>query len=272
MGEALALLDTAIAQGWNNHDYLTAREETLEQKTRLELNLQDRLLIEQTHAQQAQLPILNELVRLDPNNRDAKNSLKTIQQELKTNRRKLSECGLRHIARRSSLAQECLELALSLETTQQDRLLLDLIAEKEKKTKQVKAQKKQDIQEQQRKDRIQNKLQKASTLYEKDEFDAARKLLNQVLTEEPANPQAKRLLAQLESRLESHLEHLLKSGDKLYQEGEIEGALGIWKAALRLDPENPLVKEKIERATRVLENLEDLRKAEKAKVRVKPGP
>jgi predicted Zn-dependent protease len=271
-GEALVLLDAAITQGWNNEDYLAAREETLQQKVRQEQKLQDRLLIERTKAQQAQLPIFTELVRLDPNNREANDGLKNIQQELKTNRKKLSECGLRHIELRSSLAQECLELALSLETTNRDQVLLDLITEKEKKTEQVKAQKKQDIHEQRRKSRIENSLQKANTLYEKDQFNAARKLLNQILAEEPANSQAKQLLSQLESRLENHLERLLKTGDRLYQEGEIEGALGIWEAALRLDPENPTAKEKIERATRVLENLEDLRQAKKVKDGSRQGP
>jgi tetratricopeptide (TPR) repeat protein len=153
---------------------------------------------------------------------------------------------------------------MALRPTHRDALLLDLLTEQEKKTEQVKAQKQQDILEQQSKNRIRNSLLEAKVFYEKDQFNPARKLLNQVLSEDPKNPQAKELLGKLETRLQAHLENLLKTGDKLYQEDEIEGARDIWEAALRLDPENPVAKEKLERAKRVLENLENLRKAEES--------
>ncbi|MGD8589605.1 MAG: hypothetical protein PVG22_12330, partial [Chromatiales bacterium] len=133
-------------------------------------------------------------------------------------------------------------------------------------------QQKQDILEQQRKNWIHDSLLEAKRLYEKNQFNPARKLLNQVLEEEPGNPEAKKLLSQLEGRLHGHLENLLKTGDKLYQEGEIEAARDIWEAALQLDPENALAKEKLERANRVLENLESLRNAEKSEGKIKRPP
>jgi tetratricopeptide (TPR) repeat protein len=264
-GEALALLDAAIDQGRNTPAYRQAREQTLQQKTRQQGRLQDRLLLEQTRAQQAQLPILDEWVRMDPENRELAQQRETIRQSLQINRERLSACGRRQLEVYPDLAQSCLELAMTLEPTHRDRLLLDLLAEREKKTEQAKAQQQQDILEQQRENRIRNSLLEAKLLYEKNQFNSARKLLNQVLEEQPDNPDAKKLLSQLERHLQSHLDNLLKRGDKLYQQGEIEGAQNIWEAALRLDPENPLAKEKLERAKRVLENLENLRKAEQAK-------
>ena len=272
LGEALVLLDAAIAQGRNSPEYLTARERTLRKKTRLERHLQDRLLIEQTKAQQAQLPIYDEWARMDPDNRQIADQRKSFHQALQVSREQLSDCGLRQLESRPDLARTCLELAMALEPSQRDRLLLDLMAEKEKKTEQAKAQQKQDILEQQRKNRIRNNMVEAKVLYEKDQFNLARKLLNQVLAEEPDNPQAVKLLAELESRLQAHLDYLLKTGDKLYQEGQIEGAQEKWEDALRLDPENAVAKEKLERAKRVLENLESLRKAEESKDDSKQAP
>jgi hypothetical protein len=264
LGEALALLDTAIAQGHDTSTYQTVREQTLEQKSRQESRLQDRLLIEQTKAQQSQLLIFEHWTRMDPDNREVVEHRETILRSLQTQRERLSDCGLRQTESHPALARTCLQLAIAIEPTYRDRMLLDLLAEREQKTQQVKAQKKQDILEQQRKNWIHDSLLEAKRLYEMNQFNPARKLLNQVLEEEPGNPEAKKLLSQLEGRLHGHLENLLKTGDKLYQEGEIEAARDIWEAALQLDPENALAKEKLERANRVLENLENLRKAEKS--------
>ena len=271
-GEALAMLDAAIAQGRNAPAYQKAREQTLQQKSREEQRLQDLLLVEQTETRRVQLPLYEEWARMDPDNREVTLQRDSISQALQSDRERLSECGLRQLEIRPELAQACLELAKSLKPTQRDQLLLDLLAEQEKKHEQAKAQQQQDIREQQRKNRIRNSLLEAKLLYEKDQFNAARKLLNQVLAEDRENSQAKTLLEQLEAHLQTHLESLLKTGDKLYQEGKIEGAQDIWEAALRLDPENPLAKEKLERAKRVLENLDSLRKAEESQGKTKQAP
>jgi tetratricopeptide (TPR) repeat protein len=271
-GEALAMLDAAIAQGRNAPAYQQAREKTLRRKTREERRLQDRLLIEQTKMRRDQLPLYEEWARMDPDNREVKIQRDSIRQHLQSDRERLSDCGLRHLESRPDLAHTCLELAMSLKSTQRDQLLLDLLAEQQKQNELVKAQQQQDILEQQRKNRIRNSLMEAKVLYEKDQFIPARKLLNQVLTDDPDNSQAKTLLEQLEAHLQTHLETMLKTGDKLYQEGEIEGAQDVWEAALRLDPENPLAKEKLERAKRVLENLETLRQAEESDGKLKQPP
>jgi tetratricopeptide (TPR) repeat protein len=204
---------------------------------------------------------------MDPDNLELADRRDAIRQSLQNVREPLSNCALRQIEDRPDLAQTCLKLALSIEPTHRDRTLLAMLAERKKETAQVKARQRQDLLEQERKNRIDQNLAEARARYEKNEFNAARKLLNEVLEEDPGNQQAQELLTQLEAHLQTHLEQLLKTGDKLYQEGEIEGAQDIWEAALQLDPENPLAKEKLERAQRVLENLESLRKTGQP-----PGP
>ena len=73
------------------------------------------------------------------------------------------------------------------------------------------------------------------------------------------------MLSNVESRLKSYLENLLNAGDRLYREGEIEGAKATWRAALTPDPQDPRAREKIERAQRVLDNLENLRRSDAQK-------
>jgi tetratricopeptide (TPR) repeat protein len=267
LGEALALLDEAIAEDPEALEYQTVREQTLHQKALLEQRFQDRLLIEQSKSRRAQLAILDQWALMDPDNLELADRRDAIRQSLQNVREPLSNCALRQIEDRPDLAQTCLKLALSIEPTHRDRTLLAMLAERKKETAQVKARQRQDLLEQERKNRIDQNLAEARARYEKNEFNAARKLLNEVLEEDPGNQQAQELLTQLEAHLQTHLEQLLKTGDKLYQEGEIEGAQDIWEAALQLDPENPLAKEKLERAQRVLENLESLRKTGQP-----PGP
>jgi cytochrome c-type biogenesis protein CcmH/NrfG len=81
-----------------------------------------------------------------------------------------------------------------------------------------------------------------------------------VLKESPKNETAKKLLTDINKTLKKYIENLLLAGDRLYRDGEIESAKATWRAALTLDPMDLRAREKIQRAQRVLNNLENLRK------------
>jgi tetratricopeptide (TPR) repeat protein len=53
-------------------------------------------------------------------------------------------------------------------------------------------------------------------------------------------------------------------GNSLYRQERIAEAKAVWEKALRLDPDNRELKTHIERATRVLIKLQNLRKAQQA--------
>jgi predicted Zn-dependent protease len=267
--EALVLLDAAIAQGWNDAAYLQARDRVRKRKKTLQEELTDRLLIQQSRSHQAQLPLLIKLVQIDPHNLEAKQSLTDVQKKLQENRQNLSDCGMRQFELRPELARECLELSLSLESTDKDQLLLTMLAEKAKKAQQIQAKKAQARLKQARQQWIEETLHEAMTLYEADRYKEARQRVNQVLAEAPDHAEGKKLLARLEEELQLYLANLMKTGDRLYREGAIEGAHKVWKEALQLDPENRLARDKLERAERVLDNLKDLRESTPSETDIK---
>jgi tetratricopeptide (TPR) repeat protein len=261
-GQAIQVLEDAIARDGKADDYTqTLRDIRLEQ-TRIEQELQDQLLISRTSALKNQIPLLEQLLRSDPTRRDYTEQLKRTRQQLQRLRHSLSECGWRHFKKNNSLAKDCLTLALSLEADENDERLMSYMLQEhkqnEEKTQTVERAKREMIW----KHRNQQRMEEAQRLSDSGELTAARQVLKKLLKEAPRNKPAKNLLHEVEARLKSYIENLLTAGDRLYREGEIESAKATWRAALSLDPQDQRARDKIERAQRVLDNLENLRKSE----------
>lgn len=258
-GEAVTLLEQAIAQGWGKDTYLAALFEIARQQKIYEGELQAQLLLEETKALQKQLPILNRLAHSDPYNQQTAEKRLATRSGLILNRKVLSECGWQQSYRHSNLAQQCLKLALSIEANAKDQRLLEHLTTEKEQTIQKEVKKQQKIRDKQWKNRNQDRLQQARLLLRDSQFVESRKQLNLLLREDPNNIEAKKLLSKLKITLEAYLGSLLKVGDRMYREGQIEGAKAIWRTALNLDPNDVRAKEKMERADRVLKNLESLR-------------
>lgn len=67
----------------------------------------------------------------------------------------------------------------------------------------------------------------------------------------------------LEHALNKRVEHLTTTGDALYRADKINAALKSWNEALSLDPENSGVRERTERANKVLARLQQLKSQQK---------
>lgn len=261
-GQAIELLERAIAVDGKAESYTTALREIRMQQGLVEQELADQLLISQTSALKNQMPILEQLTRSNPDQSVYERQLQETQRQLLELRQNLSECGWRHFKRNNALAKDCLSLALSLQPNEQDeRLMQHLLAEQHQDREKTETEQRTQ-REQVWKQRIQTRLDEAMRLNESGQLTEARRVLKLIQKEDPKNEQVKSLLSDVESRLKIYLENLLTAGDRLYREGEIEGAKATWRAALTLDPQDQRARDKIERAQRVLENLENLRRSE----------
>jgi predicted Zn-dependent protease len=259
-GEAIAVLEEAIANDGKAESYTRALRKIRLQQNVVARELQDQLLISQTSALKNQIPILEQLIRSDPGREEYADQREEVQQQLLKLRRSLSECGWRHFKKNNTLAKDCLTLALSLEQKEQDQRLMAYLLEEQRQN----LKKSQTVERAKRemavKHRNQQRLEKAKHLYETGQFTESRRILQLVLKEHPRNDEANKLLRNVDSRLKGYIENLLAAGDRLYREGEIEGAKATWRAALSIDPQDSRAREKIDRAQRVLDNLENLRK------------
>lgn len=261
-GQAIEVLELAILEDGKAQSYTQALREIRLQQNTVEQELQDQLLISRTSALKNQIPILEQLLRADPEQAVYLKQLRETQLQLQTLRQSLSECGWRHFKKNNALAKDCLTLALSLEPNEQDQRLMSYLLEEQKKHVEQTQTVERAKREMAWKHRNQQRLEEAKRLYESGQLSDARRVLRIILKEDPRHVTAKKLLGQVDSQLKNYIENLLVAGDRLYREGEIEGAKATWRAVLSLDPQDQRAREKIERAQRVLDNLENLRKSE----------
>jgi tetratricopeptide (TPR) repeat protein len=75
----------------------------------------------------------------------------------------------------------------------------------------------------------------------------------------PDHAEARRHLERLRAHLAPQVETLVESGRAHYLQEDLQSALDQWRRALLVDPDNPRAVEYVERANRLLENLEKLR-------------
>ncbi|MCU7845057.1 MAG: hypothetical protein KZQ93_14605 [Candidatus Thiodiazotropha sp. (ex Monitilora ramsayi)] len=260
-GQAISLLESAISQDGKAEPYTTALREIRLQQTALEQELLDQLLISQTSALKNQVPILEQLIRSNQEDPEYSRMLEQTQLQLQQLRENLSECGWRHFKKNNALAKDCLTLSLSLEEDEQDERLMTYLLDEQIQDKKKTENMERAQREMAWKHRNRKRLEQAERYSESGQLTEARRILKLILKEDAKNKSAKSLLAKVETRLKNYMENLLTAGDRLYREGEIEGAKATWRAALSLDPSDKRAREKIERAQRVLDNLENLRKS-----------
>jgi predicted Zn-dependent protease len=258
-GQAIELLETAINTQGKAKAYTQSLRRIRLRQTIKEQELHDQLLISKTSALKNQVPILEQLTRSSPDNPEYSERLEETQRQLLLLRKRLSECGWRYFRKNNALAKACLTIALSLEQNEQDLHLMEYLLKEQQETREQTEIAQRTRREMAWKHRNQQHMEKANRLYESGQLTEARHVLKSILQADAKNASAKALLKKVESRLKSYLENLLAAGDRLYREGEIEGAKATWRAAHTLDPQDKRAREKIERAQRVLDNLENLR-------------
>jgi tetratricopeptide (TPR) repeat protein len=102
-------------------------------------------------------------------------------------------------------------------------------------------------------------LARAEELLGAKRYDEAGSLLERVRTSDPDNPFARALHDRLRGEVTRQTRRLGEEADRLYAEGRIAEAAQAWERSLELDADQPAIRERLERARRVLENLERLR-------------
>jgi predicted Zn-dependent protease len=259
--EAIGLLESAISQDGKAERYTTALREIRLKQTTTEQELQDQLLISKTSALKNQVPIFEQLIRADQQNKEYAEKLVETERELYRLKDSLSECGWRQYKKNNALAKACLTLSLSLEEDEQDERLMTYLLDEQIEDKKKTENLERTQREMAWKHRNQKRLRQAERYSESGQLTEAKRILKLILKEDRKNKSAKSLLVTVDNRLKSYIENLLAAGDRLYREGEIEGAKATWRAALSLDPADKRAREKIDRAQRVLDNLENLRKS-----------
>ena len=164
------------------------------------------------------------------------------------------------------IALECLQLSKSLDNTPETRELLDnLAATQESQQKAAhkqaslkKAKKRKQLKKHQAKE-TRELLETTRQALLVDNLVAAHETFSQIPSPANESSEVSALREDLDRAVATRVAQLTSRGDSEYRADNVDTAMKTWSEALQLDPENQNLKERLERAGRVLARLEQLK-------------
>jgi predicted HNH restriction endonuclease len=175
-------------------------------------------------------------------------------------------------ADRLDIAENCLQLSSSLSPSlQADTLLSEIRAIKASRI-QV-ARKQATVKKEQKQQKVKLKQEnKSRVLLEETQQALARKDLQvaratflQIPASELQNEEVAAVQDDLEKAVSAHVKKLILAGDAQYRSDNVLGAVRTWTEGLSLDPDNTELRDRVERANRVLARLDVLRRQQGGK-------
>ncbi len=257
--QAIALLQEANRQypGYGDLEKITRRLETNweNEKRRLE----ERILVTEAEAMLKIIPMLEQLERGESGDYLLKSRLLFWRQFLQTKAEPLVACGRAESGRDLWLARKCLQLAQRIAPSKEAKQLQRQVSARIRAVKKALRGRKERQEQEQRARRIEVLLAEAEADMQRGALSSALLKLDEAVRQDPENPQVRQLLSKVQAALERQVESLVKLGDRLYREEQIGPAIAVWEAALKLTPDDQEVSEKILRARKVLEKLQEIR-------------
>lgn len=207
--------------------------------------------------------LLKERLSIEPDDSIFKRDLGDVRNDMKDATIRLLECTRSMIQIRSlRFADNCLQQAKLMVPSSEHKTeikLLEKIIKKEKgrlwKEQGLARQKDKKLQKKSR--NLRNKITEDLKAGKYLETRASMKKLRRL---DPTNPAVKKLYKTYLVAVDEGVKTKIRKGGSLYRKGKIKEAKSIWEYALKLDPKNRKIKDKISRADRVLKKLGTLRK------------
>ncbi|WP_260293853.1 hypothetical protein [Sedimenticola hydrogenitrophicus] len=257
--EALALLNEGIKQYPEALQIAELRSEIKRDWEIQKRNKEDWILVQETRALQRKIPYLEELAAIDPNNYITKSRLLFWKNLLESKVAGLIACGSVQLHLDQPLAEACTTLAEQIKPTRESKHLLGKIqqahaAQKRTERTQQAVQEKRDTAQQ--RERL---LQQARAQLADDAIADSIVTLKRLLELVPEDGEGRALLEQVTRLRDERVTKLIVYGDALYRDQQIEQAVFVWESAEKLDMGRQDVAARIERATKILERLREIR-------------
>lgn len=228
---------------------------------------QRRQLVSRAEYLVSQQAIYEEQLNLDPPGFGTRVTHTLLSQEARNLDEKLLACG--HEAMEDEdlgIAERCLQMARTLEDSPAVQAELASLAEKQaayrrtqamkEQIRQVRQEKKQAIT---RRNRTQELLAKTGEALDANDLLAARNHFGRIPARENNSQSVNEMRDRLDRAIGPVVEELLDRGDRQYRADKVDRAISSWSIAQELDPENTAIRERLERARKVLARLEELK-------------
>ncbi len=191
--------------------------------------------------------VIEEILKLDPNNTEAKNKLSEINKKqkeayIRDEASKLLSLGLREIRKKNyidgiSLLKKSREKLIQIgdDTSSIDSYIKS--AEEEFKLE---------------KD---SSFKNAKATYEKGDYVKSKELLEIALKNNPESSEIKVLLTEVNNKIKIIEKNLLEEADKFYLKGDYDNALEKYSYLLKISPDNELYKLKLNNSQKIKEGI-----------------
>jgi tetratricopeptide (TPR) repeat protein len=136
----------------------------------------------------------------------------------------------------------------------------------EKKTRVIRVQKEKRLARKHR-DKTQEVLEQTEQALDNNDLSAAYRIFRELPKGGNESSDVVATRTRLNNAIRSRVSTLIRDGDRLYRADNVVRAIRSWEQALELDPDNPELTERVERARKVLVRLEELKNRQQSPAR-----
>ncbi len=263
---AVRLLEAARRRQPESTELIEALAEMEAGRAVAERLLDDRLLAAEAEHAGRKIELLERLAAVQPQPESLlTQSRRLFLEEVQQARLgELVACAQTQVARDPELARRCLDQATALAVDDKAAAHLAVVAEQLRASEAGLEQRRLAEQRRARQQRARALLSDARAAIDRHDYRGALDLLAQVERLQPGDREMAGLRDQAQAMLSPQIDALVRLGDHLYLDEQLEAAVAAWQAALSLMPGDEEVQARIDRARTVLNRLEDLRRQQKA--------
>jgi hypothetical protein len=198
-----------------------------------------------------------------------KNSLS--QQQANDLAARLLACGEETLQKNDlETADKCLRYAQAIKDTLEVRTALSQLESVRATQRQIDEQETHIIQVKKEKrlarnhrDKTQEVLEKTEQALDNNDLPAACRIFSELPKGGSENDKVVAVRTRLNKAIRSKVRELTREGDRQYRADNVVRAIHSWEGARELDPDNPELTERLERARKVLARLEELKKRQR---------
>jgi len=261
-GESISLLEAARREYPEDADVAAEEQRVSEHWEQLKAGLEDRLAAVRSQGLKDEIALLEPLVMAEPQRLSRTWTLDNRKRTQIGAREDLLRCAERQLEADPGLAVNCLELSEAIEVDPRSQALRQDIERGEAaRAARVAAEKARErarsIKRKQR--QRSRRIEQAEALATAGNYAEASTEVDKVLAEEPENPRALALRIGLDQIMELQNRVLGELAASLYADGELDAAIQVWETLLIISPDHAEARERLDRARRVRNNLDQVR-------------
>lgn len=261
--QALALINSWQKKAPQDNAQVESVAEDIQRDWKMQKrNSEDWILVYETRSLQQKLPYLERLATIDSENLITQSRLLFWTKRLESKVAPLIACGSMHLHLDAALAEACAQLSQSIKATEQSAHLLEKIKESQAQKKSIAKTKKAVQVKRSLSQQRARLLTQAKKQRDEESFQDSINNLKKLLAINPKDAEVKILLKEVTAIRDLRVERLIKFGDALYRDEQIDQAVSVWESAEKMDTGRPDIASRIDRALKVLERLREIKEVQ----------